>query len=151
MTTTVLAIAIALALDFTIDLDSSGGWTNRGRGAISISSDGWMEASATGGLARQRSAPRVPLSMAEIDALQRAVALASRQPWPATNSTAADNGCCDRPQWTLRLQTRGSDSQVFVTTWYDGQEKDLRPELAALNDLIAGLLRRALASRGGKP
>ena len=89
-----VAMAIALALDFTIELDSTGGFSGRGAGAITISSEGWARASSIG--MQRRSGPQTPLTRAEIDALQRAVAAAIDKPWPATVDPANDNGCCDR-------------------------------------------------------
>ena len=137
-------LVIAVALDFTIELDSTGGFFGRGGGAITISSEGWSRASSIG--AQRRSGPQTPLTRAEIDALQRAVAAAISTTWPATVNPN-DNGCCDRFKWTLRLTPRGSDERTFVTTWYSGNERYLPPEVAALNELTVGILKRALEKR----
>jgi hypothetical protein len=149
-----ILLAIAIAIDFTIDLDTVGGYTGRGYGAITISSEGWLAASPNGGLTRNPSPPRLPLTAAEMEALQRAVAAAIGHPWPATNSTRTDNGCCGRVKWTLRLQRRGPDdgNRTFETTWFDGQELYLPPRLATLRKLIVDLLTRANEARrrGGK-
>jgi hypothetical protein len=138
-------LLIAAALDFTIELDSTGGFFGRGGGAITISSEGWSRASSIG--VQRRSGPQSPLTRAEIDALQNAAAAAIRQPWPAAVDPANDNGCCDRYQWTLRLMPRGTDQRTFVTTWHSGNERYLPPELAELNRLTTGILNRLLEKR----
>ena len=140
-------LAITIAIDFTIDLRSVGGYTGQGYGSISISSDGWFQASPNGKFTPSPSAPRRPLTAVELAALQRAVATAMRQPWPATNDSPQDDGCCGRIKWTMRLQQRGGDDRTFVTTWYDGQEPYLPPDLAALRKLTVDLLTRANEAR----
>jgi hypothetical protein len=143
----VVAMAIAIAIDFTIDLDSVGGYTGRGYGAIAISSEGWLVASRNGGLTRNMSGSRTSLSAAEIASLHGAVAKAIAISWPATNNSAHDDGCCGRVKWTLRMQRRGGDNRAFVTTWYDGQEQYLPPEIAALRKLAVDWLTRANEAR----
>jgi hypothetical protein len=144
-------LLIAVAIDFTIELDSAGGFFGRGSGAITISSEGWSRASSIGVI--RRTGPQTPLTLEEIDALQAAVVAAIGRPWPASVDPPNDNGCCDRFKWTLRLIQPGSGAPILITTWHGGNERYLPRELAALHDLTTGILKRELAAprRGEEP
>jgi hypothetical protein len=134
---------------FVIDLDSTGGFIGRGRGGVTIASDGSVRASRFG-TNRATSVCRGQLTDGERQALRDALAGATRQPWPATLAPPGDKGCCDRYKWTLRVQQRDAGDRVetFLTTWFDGNQEHFPKELVAINDIAVGALTRTLAGCG---
>jgi len=136
---------------FTIDLDTSGGFSGRGRGGVTIKSDGTVRA-ARFGTNREAAACQATLTAADLDLIQKNVQKAVSQQegksWPATVDPAGDRGCCDRFQYTLRLglQARAGEkpTRTFETTWHDSSEKFLPPELAAITEVALRALTTAL-------
>jgi hypothetical protein len=137
-------------LAFVIDLDTTGGFTGRGRGGVTVDSEGRVRAARMGGVNRDASQCRAQLAADDLQSLRRAVAGTGPQSWPETFAPSGDNGCCDRHQWTLRLEQREADDRVrkFVTKWYDGNEGRLPKELASIRDIAVRALTRALADCG---
>jgi hypothetical protein len=137
-------------LAFVMDLDTTGGFTGRGRGGVTVDSDGHVRAARIGGLNRDASECRAQLAADELESLQRAVAVGRLQTWPETFAPAGDTGCCDRIKWTLRLQHREADDRVrtVVTTWYDANEERLPKDAAVIRDVALHALTRALAGCG---
>jgi hypothetical protein len=135
-------------LAFVIDLDSSGGFHGRGRGGVTIDSDGQVRAGHIGSGKRHASDCRGQLEAGDLQSLQRAVTASGRGPWPRTFATAEDNGCCDRYKWTLRLEQTDRDAgpRTLATTWYDGHEPHLSPDVAVIRDVALRALTRALAN-----
>jgi hypothetical protein len=133
---------------FVLELDTSGGFTGRGRGGVTIGSDGTVRASRVGGTNREASACRGQLGADEISSLQKAVAGATQQPWPASFAPAGDMGCCDRMKWTLRVDARadGNRAETFSTSWYDGNEQHMPKELTAVRDGALAALKQTLAT-----
>lgn len=131
---------------FTIDLDTSGGFTGRGRGGVTIKSDGTVRAGRFG-TNREASTCQATLASADLALLQTAVAR-TREAWPATVNPAGDDGCCDRFQYTLRVGLQDGDAKkparTFETTWHDGNEKFLPPQLATIKDVALRALTSAL-------
>jgi hypothetical protein len=136
---------------FLIDLDTTGGFTGRGRGGVSLASDGTAVAARGMGSNRSSSTCRTTMTNEEVTTLRDAVTTARREPWPPTFVPSGDNGCCDRMKWTLRLQQRDGDDGIrtFQTIWYDGNEKRLPAELATIRDLAVRVMTRALRACGG--
>jgi hypothetical protein len=135
---------------FRIDLDTTGGFVGRGRGGVTVTSDGAARASHVSGSTRDASTCRTRLSPDEQRTLQETVVAARQAGWPPTFTPKDDPGCCDRFKWTLRLEQHrdGSGAQTIVTTWYDGNEKLLPKELVAMKDIMVNALQRALAACG---
>ena len=135
-------------LAFVIELDTTGGFTGRGRGGVTVDSGGTVRASRVGGSNRQASAQcRTRLTADQLESLQRAVAAARLQPWPETFAPEGDSGCCDRYRWTLRLAQRQPDDQVrtAATMWYDGNEGRLPKDVTVIRDIATAALTRSLA------
>jgi len=134
-------------LAFVIDLDTTGGFTGRGRGGVTVDSGGTVRASRVGGSSRQASECRAQLPADQLESLRRAVAAARLRPWPETFAPDGDSGCCDRYRWTLRLAQRQADDQVrtSVTMWYDANDGRLPVDVTAIRDIAMRALARALA------
>ena len=135
---------------FVIDLDTSGGFTGRGRGGVTVDSEGHVYASGIGGADRQSSKCRTQLAADDLRVLRLAVEAARVQPWPETFAPTGDDGCCDRHRWTLRLVRRLDDDQLRTskTMWYDGNEGRLPKEVTVIADVAMRALTRALAACG---
>ena len=135
---------------FVIDLDTIGGFLGRGRGGVTIDSDGQVRAAQLG--SGRHSGCTAQLEAGELQALHRAVTAGGRRQWPETFAPAEDNGCCDRYKFTLRLEQTEGDAGVrtLATTWYDGQEQHLSKDVAVIRDVALRALTRALATCGRK-
>lgn len=135
---------------FVIDLDTTGGFTGRGRGGVTVDSDGRVRAARVGGAKRDASQCPSQLPAEDLESLRRAVSAAARAKWPDSFAPAGDDGCCDRMHWTLRLEHRTADDRVrtAVTTWYDANEERLPTEVAVIRDVAVRALTRALATCG---
>ena len=133
---------------FVIDLDTSGGFTGRGLGGVTIDSGGNVRGSGLGGTNRQSSKCRTHLTADDLEALRLAVARV--QPWPETFAPAGDDGCCDRHRWTLRLEQRLANGQARTATtmWYDANEGRLPDEVTVMRDIAMRALKGALADCG---
>jgi hypothetical protein len=132
---------------FVVHLDSSGGFTGRGGGGVTLASDGRVGAS------RPSLAPGVRscqgrLDASELDALRRAVGAAHPEKWPASSAPPGDNGCCDRYRWTLRVELRAAsgDVRTHMTRWFSGNEERLPGELATIARIASDAMTRALRS-----
>jgi hypothetical protein len=129
---------------FVLDLDSSGGFTGRGRGGLTITSDGSTRASRSLAADRSSSDCQAKLSDADLERVKHAIAAATQQPWPS-KVVPEDDGCCDRMSWTLRVQLRDNDkARTFSTSWFDTNERRMTKELAALREVAVGLLGQTL-------
>lgn len=136
-------------MTFFIDLETSGGFTGSLRGSVTLASDGSVSAARV--LAGNRDTDcRSQLATEDLRLLQRAVAGARGQDWPASFAPPGDNGCCDRIKWTLRLQQREANDRerTSVTTWFDGNEERLPKELAVIRDVAMRAQTRSLANCG---
>jgi hypothetical protein len=135
---------------FVIDLDTTGGFTGRGRGGVTVDSDGRVRAARIGGANRDASECRSQLPAEELESLRVAVSAAAEQPWPESFAPAGDDGCCDRHRWTLRVEQRHTDDRVrtSATMWYDGNDDRLPKEVAVIRDVAMRALTRALADCG---
>jgi hypothetical protein len=144
--------APSLQFAFVVDLDMTGGFTGLGRGGVTVDSDGRARAARIGGVNREASECGAQLEGDDLQSLQRAVAAARLQSWPATFAPAGDTGCCDRVTWTLRLAHRDADdrAQTSATMWYDGNEDRLPKEIAAITDVAVRVLARTLADCRGR-
>jgi hypothetical protein len=133
---------------FVIDLDTSGGFSGRGLGGVTIDSEGNVRGSDMGGTNRQSSKCRTTLAAEDLQSVRAAVDAARVQPWPDTFAPAGDNGCCDRHRWILRLEYRLDDGQVRTskTMWYDANEGRLPKEVVAIRDIAMHALKRALGA-----
>jgi hypothetical protein len=138
---------------FVIDLDTSGGFTGRGLGGVTIDSEGQVRGSGLGGTNRQSSKCRTQLPEEDLKSLRVALEAARVQPWPETFAPAGDDGCCDRHRWTLRLEQRLANGQARTakTMWYDANESRLPNEVTVMRDIAMRALKGALAEcgRGG--
>jgi hypothetical protein len=137
-------------LAFVVDLDTTGGFSGRGLGGVTLDSNGNVGASRIGGSARTASECRAKLGANDLQSLRRAVEAASLQSWPATFAPADDQGCCDRFHWTLRMEQRLADGQVrkVSTMWFDANEGRLPKEVTAIKAIAMRALKRALATCG---
>ena len=90
-------------LAFVIDLDTTGGFSGRGLGGVTVDSNGSVGASRVGGSARAAPECRAKLGADDLQSLRRAVESARLQTWPESFAPAGDDGCCDRFRWTLRV------------------------------------------------
>jgi hypothetical protein len=135
---------------FVIDLDTSGGFTGRGLGGVTIDSEGSVRGSGLGGTDRQSSKCRTQLAAEDLQSLRLAVEAGRVQPWPETFAPAGDDGCCDRHRWSLRLEQRLANGQVRTaeTMWYDANESRLPDEVTVIRDIAMRALKRALAACG---
>jgi len=136
---------------FVVDLDTTGGFTGRGMGGVTVDSGGVVRASRIGGPSRDASECRATLPADELESLRRAVEVVS-QPWLESFAPAGDDGCCDRYRWTLRLERRLADGrgQTFATHWFQGNEDRLPRELRVIRDVAARALTLALTACGPK-
>ena len=133
-------------LAFVVDLDTTGGFSGRGIGGVTVDSSGGVLASRRGGVSREKPDCRAKLPADQLESLQRAVAAVS-QPWPQSFAPTGDDGCCDRFRWTLRLEQRpsaGDRPRTLTTQWYDGNEARLPPDVKAIKDVAV----RALTACG---
>jgi hypothetical protein len=129
---------------FVLDLDSSGGFTGRGRGGLTVTSDGTTRASRSIATDRASSDCQAKLSDGDLERVKNAIAAATQQPWPA-KVVPEDDGCCDRMSWRMRVELRDNDkAQTFSTSWFDTNEARLPKELAALREVAVGLLGQTL-------
>jgi hypothetical protein len=137
-------------LAFVIDLDTSGGFSGRGLGGVTVDSNGSVGASRIGGSTRGVPECRTKLSADELQSMRRSVEATRLQTWPASFAPAGDDGCCDRFQWTLRMEQRLADGQVrkVSTLWYDANEGRLPKEVAAIKEIAMRALKRALETCG---
>jgi hypothetical protein len=133
---------------FVIDLDTSGGFTGRGLGGVTIDSEGNVRGSGLGGTNRQSSTCRTQLAAEDLQSLRLAVTRV--QPWPETFAPAGDDGCCDRHRWILRFEQRLANGQVRTakTMWYDANESRLPDEVTVMRDIAMRALKRALGDCG---
>ena len=137
-------------LAFVIDLDTSGGFSGRGLGGVTVDSNGSVSASRVGGSTRAGPDCRAKLGADELQSLRRVVEAARLQTWPETFAPAGDDGCCDRFRWSLRVEQRQADGQVrrASTMWFDANEGRLPKEVIAIREIALDALRRALADCG---
>jgi hypothetical protein len=124
-----------------IDLRTQGGWTMGPRVRVTIGTDGSVRGSAGGGSTCARLTP------AERQAFQTALALARREPWPASLAPAGDDGCCDRRKWMLSLREPYSvePTRTFTTSWFDGNEPHLPHAFVVIKDTVIGASKRLVA------
>jgi hypothetical protein len=133
---------------FVVDLDTAGGFMGRGRGGVTIQSDGRLRAAPVGGAHRDADACPARLEPDVLGALRRAVDAAATQAWPGTFAPADDKGCCDRHTWRLRVEyvDAGGQTRTLATMWYDGNEARLPKDIAAIRKIALDGLVSALAA-----
>jgi hypothetical protein len=131
---------------FTIDLDTTGGFSGRGRGGITIEWNGDVRAARQG--KRSESSCASKLTAEELASLSDAVASAQRNPWPASFNAANDNGCCDRFRYTLTLSLPDADpakaGRTFTTMWHEPVNDRLPEDIARIRQIAVSALERAL-------
>ncbi len=108
-----------------IELTSSGGFAGRGNGAFGIDS--------TGAITITTSDPRQCAFTATADELRRFETLIDKaRPESWRPSYVPENKCCDRFEWTLKLEQGG---KTYETEWID-DPLPMPNELTALAEAI---------------
>lgn len=116
-----------------VELITSGGFTGKGSGAITMSSDGRIETRSPGGSLCPRAG-----TAAEIERIEKLLASARPDTWRA--SYAPENRCCDRIHYRLTI-TSGEprNEKKYTTEWISAplpMPKDLDALSAALLQML---------------
>lgn len=146
MATPFAAVAITEENTWTVDLNSSGGFTGRGGGGAHITSQGIVHASRFNVMSPRHRPCRSQLSDEDLQKMAQAVSSTKGSTWKSSYVPDGDNGCCDRFHWTLLLYQRAPDGagRTYGTDWYDGNEKWLPDDLATLRATILTIMKTAL-------
>lgn len=113
---------------WTVTIDTSGGFVGRGAGRVVVAHDG------TTGFGPSCLPQITP---ADLEALSRAVAEAKPATWsPSYVRPSNPHGCCDQFRYTMTLDIRQADGtpEKYSTFWYSEMSEELPGNLRGLFD-----------------
>lgn len=125
---------------WTVTVETSGGFTGRGRGSVAVDANGIVRATLAGPPNATPQRRTVRLTSVEREAIAAAVVGATPTEW---SGKTFGNAAADAMTYRLTLR-RGA--QAWTATWYDSSRDELPPRVAALFDAIEPAWSRAEAS-----
>jgi hypothetical protein len=115
---------------WTVTIETSGGFTGRGRGSVAISGAGNVAAQppAVPGASQGRCTAR--LTAAELATLRTAIDSTDAESWDGKRFGAA---AADAMTYTLTLRRGG---RTWTATWFDSSRQEIPERLSALADAV---------------
>ena len=113
-----------------LTLTTRGGFTGKGIGGMTATSDGYVTVDRLG-----RSRCRLPLSPADVELLARVVAEAKPTTWtPSYLRSSNPPGCCHHFRYSLTLQMHPAGAAVrkYRTSWYSEMSEALPADVHRL-------------------
>ena len=135
-------IAMATKAAWTIEIETSGGFSGRGTGGVSLSSDGRAQASTETLTCQGR------LTTAELKTIGRLIGRARPEKWrPSYTRPDNPHGRADQFRYTLSLSvsTEGNLKR-YETFWYDETGGELPSDLRSLGEAVWAARERIIAS-----
>ena len=129
-----------------IHVETEGGFSGGGRGAIAVTSQGKVVAITARNINQEYSICRVELSITDLQNINAAVVSAKPAAWRPTYTPPHDVGCCDRFGWKIKLRRResGNIERAYATSWFDGNPLpvDVTSVIRAAQRIMTDVLKR---------
>lgn len=127
-----------------IEIDTSGGFSGRGTGGVTLRSDGQGQA------ATETRTCQGKLTRDELAAFERLIKKARPGKWRSSyESGSSPHGRADQFRYTLRLTTgKDSGAKKYETFWYDTSAGGVPSDLRALGEAVWRARERLIANCG---
>ncbi|MCG3163735.1 MAG: hypothetical protein JMDDDDMK_05180 [Acidobacteria bacterium] len=114
---------------WTIEIETSGGFSGKGVGGVSVGSDGQVSASS-----EARRACKSDASSEEIKAIEKLISQSKPGKWRKSYARPGNpRGYADQFSYTLKISVdKPGGSQSYETSWYDETKDSLPSDLDSL-------------------